>query len=127
MRAQLNKIAEIGAECSKLGVHMGMPTGYNYFNKKKDWLDGVQVIYTSPSYKVSVKSNLEDDAVFVFKDINIALKRRKVDLPLDITDKELEGLVQELETELEYLRSTEGLLELKEVVDEIWAKTKWVV
>ena len=127
MRAQLNKIAEIGEEFAKLGVQIGMPTGYNYFNKKKDWLDGVQVIYTSPFYKVSVKSTLEDDAVFMFKDINIALKRRKVDLPLDITDKELEGLIQELETELEYFRSAEGLLELKEIVNEIWAKTKWVV
>ena len=127
MRAQLNKIAEIGEEFAKLGVQIGMPTGYNYFNKKKDWLDGVQVIYTSPFYKVSVKSTLEDDAVFMFKDINIALKRRKVDLPLDITDKEMEGLIQELETELEYFRSAEGLLELKEIVNEIWAKTKWVV
>ena len=127
MREQLNRIAEIGAEFAKLGVQMGMPTGYNYFNKKKDWLDGVQVIYTSPFYKVSVKSTLEDDTVFTYKDINIALKRRKVDLPLDITDEQLEGLIKELETELEYLRSSEGLLELKEVVDESWAKTKWVV
>ncbi len=127
MRTQLNRIAEIGAEFAKLGVQMGMPTGFNYFNKKKDWLDGVQVIYTSPFYKVSIKSTLEDDAVFMFKDIDIALKRRKVDLPLDITDKELEGLIQELETELEHFRSAEGLLELKEIVDEIWAKTKWVV
>lgn len=127
MREQLNRIAEIGAEFAKLGVQMGMPTGFNYFSKKKDWLDGVQVIYTSPFYKVSAKSTLEDDAVFMFKDINIALKRRKVDLPLDITDKEMEGLIQELETELEYFRSAEGLLELKEIVDEIWAKTKWVV
>ena len=127
MREQLNRIAEIGAEFAKLGVQMGMPTGYNYFNKKKDWLDGVQVIYTSPFYKVSVKSTLEDDTVFTFKDIRIALKRRKVDLPLDITDEQLEGLIKELETELEYLKSTEGLLELKEVVDESWAKTKWVV
>ena len=127
MRTQLNRIAEIGAEFAKLGVQMGMPIGYNYFNKKKDWLDGVQVIYTSPFYKVSVKSTLEDDTVFVFKDIKIALKRREVDLPLDITDKELEGLIQELETELEYLKSAEGLLELKEVVDESWAKTNWAV
>lgn len=127
MRTQLNRIAEIGAEFAKLGVQMGMPTGYNYFNKKKDWLDGVQVVYTSPFYKVSVKSTLEDDTVFVFKDIKIALKRREVDLPLDITDEQLEGFIKELETELEYLRSAEGLLELKEVVDESWAKTKWVV
>ena len=127
MREQLNRIAEIGEEFAKLGVQMGMPTGYNYFNKKKDWLDGVQVIYKSPFYKVSAKSTLEDDVAFMFKDIRIALKRRKVDLPLDITDKELEGLIQELETELEYFRSAEGLLELKEIVDEIWAKTQWVV
>ena len=127
MRTQLNRIAEIGEEFAKLGVQMGMPTGYNYFNKKKDWLDGVQVIYTSPFYKVSVKSTLEDDTVFTFKDIRIALKRRKVDLPLDITDEQLEGFIKELETELEYLRSAEGLLELKEVVDESWAKTNWAV
>ena len=127
MREQLYRIAEIGADFAKLVVQMGMPTGFNYFNKKKDWLDVVQVIYTSPFYKVSVKSTLEDDTVFTFKDIDIALKRRKVDLPLDITDEQLEGFIKELETELEYLKSTEGLLELKEVVDESWAKTKWVV
>ena len=127
MRSQLNRIAEIGEEFAKLGVQMGMPTGYNYFNKKKDWLDGVQVIYTSPFYKVSVKSTLEDDTVFTYKDINIALKRRKVDLPLDITDEQLEGFIKELETELEYLRSSEGLLELKEVVNESWAQTNWMV
>ena len=127
MRTQLNRIAEIGAEFAKLGVQMGMPTGFNYFNKKKDWMDGVQVIYKSPSYKVSAKATLEDWAVFTFKDIRISLKRRKVECPLDITDEQLEGFIKELEAELEYLRSAEGLLELKEVVDEIWAKTKWVV
>ncbi len=127
MRAQLNRIARIGEEFAKLGVQMGMPTGYNYFNKKKDWLDGVQVIYESPSYKVSAKATLEDWAVFIFKDINISLELRTVGCPLDITDEQLEGFIKELEAELEYLRSAEGLLELKEVVDESWAKTKWVV
>ena len=127
MRTQLNRIAEIGAEFAKLGVQMGMPTGVNYFNKKKDWLDGVKVIFISPPYKVSSKATIEDDTVFIFKEIGITLKMKKVSCPLDITDKELECLIQELETELEYLRSAEGLLELKEVVDESWAKTKWVV
>ena len=126
MRAQLNKIAEIGAEFAKLGVQMGMPTGYNYFSKKKDWLDGVQVIYTSPFYKVSAKSTLEDDTVFTYKDIKIALKRREVDLVLDITDEQLEGLIKELEAELKYLKSTEGLLELKAVVDDAWNEKKWL-
>lgn len=127
MRAQLNRIAEIGAEFAKLGVQMGMPTGFDYFSKKKDWLDGVQVIYTSPFYKVSAKSTLEDDTVFTYKDIKIALKRREVDLVLDITDEQLEGLIKELEAELNYLKSTEGLLELRKVIDDTWAKTEWVV
>ena len=127
MRTQLNRIAEIGAEFAKLGIQMGMPTGINYFNKKKDWLDGVQVNYISPPCKVNAKATLDDWAFFIFKDIKISLKRRVVEYPLDITDEQLEGFIKELETELEYLRSAEGLLELKEVVDEIWAKTKWVV
>ncbi len=126
MRAQLNRIAEIGEEFAKLGVQMGMPTGFNYFSKKKDWLDGVQVIYTSPFYKVSAKSTLEDDTVFTYKDIKIALKRREVDLVLDITDEQLEGLIKELEAELKYLKSTEGLLELKAVVDDAWNEKKWL-
>ncbi len=127
MRAQLNRIAEIGEEFAKLGVQMGMPTGYNYFNKKKDWLDGVQVIYAGSCHRVSVKTTLKDWAVFIYKDIKISLKRRVVEYPLDITDEQLEGFIKELETELEYLRSSEGLLELKEVVDESWAKTNWAV
>ena len=127
MRTQLNRMAEIGAEFAKLGVQMGMPTGHNYFNKKKDWLDGVQVIYLSPPCRVSSKATIEDDTVFRFKEIGITLKMKKVSCPLDITDEQLDGLIKELEAELEYLRSAEGLLELKEVVDEIWAKTKWVV
>ena len=38
---------------------MGMPTGYNYFNKKKDWLDGVQSQFIQVHYKVSAKVYLE--------------------------------------------------------------------
>ncbi len=124
MRAQLNRIARIGEEFAKLGVQMGMPTGFNYFNKKKDWLDGVQVIYKSRSYKVSAKATLEDSAVFIFKDINISLERRTVECPLDITDDQLEDMIKELETELDYLKSTEGLLELRQAIDDAWDKTK---
>ncbi len=127
MRTQLNRIAEIGAEFAKLGVQMGMPTGHNYFNKKKNWLDGVQVIYISTPYKVSSKATIEDDTVFNFKEIGITLKMKKVSCPLDITDEQLEGLIKELEAELNYLKSTEGLLELRKVIDDTWAKTEWVV
>ena len=104
-----------------------MPTGHNYFNKKKDWLDGVKVIYISPPYKVSSKATIEDDTVFIFKEIHITLKMKKVSCPLDITDEQLEGLIKELEAELNYLKSTEGLLELRKVIDDTWAKTEWVV
>ncbi len=127
MRTQLNRIAEIGAEFAKLGVQMGMPTGINYFRKKKNWLDGVKIIYISPPYKVSAKATLEDFAFFSFKDIRISLGRRTVEYPLDITDEQLEGLIKELEAEFEYLKSTEGLLELREVIDGTWDKTKWVI
>ncbi len=122
---KLNRIAEIAKEFARLGVQMGMPTGYNYFSKKKDWLDGVQVIYTSPSYKVSVKSTFEDNATFVYKEIDIRLNNERIALPLCITDEQIEAIINELETKLEYLKSTEGLLELKEVVNEVWNSKRW--
>ncbi len=124
MRAQLNRIAEIGAEFAMLGVQMGMPTGYNYFSKKRDWLNGVKIFYTNPPYKVSAKATPEDDTVFMFKDMDMALTRGKVSCPIDITDDQLEDLIKELETELEHLKSTEGLLELRQTIDDAWVKTK---
>lgn len=124
MRTELNRIAEIGAEFAKLGVQMGMPTGFNYFRKSKDWLNDVHVIYTNPSYRVSSKSTFDSSTAFVYK--NIVVRGRVVEVPLDITDKQLEEIISELESELEYLKTAEGLSELKAVVDDAWNEKKWV-
>jgi hypothetical protein len=124
MRTQLNRIAEIGAEFAKLGVQMGMPTGFNYFRKSKDWLNDVHVIYTNPSYRVSSKSTFDSSTAFVYK--NIVVRGRVVEVPLDITDKQLEEIISVLESELKYLKTAEGLLELKAVVDDAWNEKKWV-
>lgn len=124
MRTQLNRIAEIGAEFAKLGVQMGMPTGFNYFRKSKDWLNDVHVIYTNPSYRVSSKSTFDSSTAFVYKDI--VVRGRVVEVPLDITDKQLEEIISVLESELKYLKTAEGLLELKAVVDDAWNEKKWV-
>lgn len=123
MRTELNRIAEIGAEFAKLGVQMGMPTGFNYFRKSKDWLNDVHVIYTNPSYRVSSKSTFDSSTAFVYK--NIVVRGRVVEVPLDITDKQLEEIISELESELEYLKTAEGLSELKAVVDDAWNERKW--
>lgn len=123
MRTQLNRIAEIGAEFAKLGVQMGMPTGFNYFRKSKDWLNDVHVIYTNPSYRVSSKSTFDSSTAFVYK--NIVVRGRVVEVPLDITDKQLEEIISVLESELKYLKTAEGLLELKAVVDDAWNERKW--
>jgi hypothetical protein len=124
MRTELNRIAEIGAEFAKLGVQMGMPTGFNYFRKSKDWLNDVHVIYTNPSYRVSSKSTFDSSTAFVYK--NIVVRGRVVEVPLDITDKQLDEIISELESELEYLKTAEGLLELKAVVNDAWNERKWV-
>lgn len=124
MRTQLNRIAEIGAEFVKIGVQMGMPTGFNYFRKSKDWLNDVHVIYTNPSYRVSSKSTFDSSTAFVYK--NIVVRGRVVEVPLDITDKQLEEIISVLESELKYLKTAEGLLELKAVVDDAWNEKKWV-
>jgi hypothetical protein len=123
MRTELNRIAEIGAEFAKLGVQMGMPTGFNYFRKSKDWLNDVHVIYTNPSYRVSSKSTFDSSTAFVYK--NIVVRGRVVEVPLDITDEQLEEIISELESELKYLKTAEGLLELKAVVDDAWNERKW--
>lgn len=127
MRTQLNRIAEIGEEFAKLGVQMGMPTGFNYFRKSKDWVNDTYVIYTSPQYKVNSKSTFEDTAFFVYKDIKIRLNPNVVEIPLTITDEQLDEMISGLESELEYLKTAEGLLELKAVVDDAWNEKKWVV
>lgn len=124
MRTQLNRIAEIGAEFAKLGVQMGMPTGFNYFRKSKDWLNDVHVIYTNPSYRVSSKSTFDSSTAFVYK--NIVVRGRVVEVPLDITDEQLDEIISVLESELKYLKTAEGLLELKAVVDDAWNEKKWV-
>ncbi len=124
MRTQLNRIAEIGAEFVKIGVQMGMPTGFNYFRKSKDWLNDVHVIYTNPSYRVSSKSTFDSSTAFVYK--NIVVRGRVVEVPLDITDKQLEEIISVLESELKYLKTAEGLSELKAVVDDAWNEKKWV-
>lgn len=124
MRTQLNRIAEIGAEFVKIGVQMGMPTGFNYFRKSKDWLNDVHVIYTNPSYRVSSKSTFDSSTAFVYK--NIVVRGRVVEVPLDITDKQLEEIISVLESELKYLKTAEGLLELKAVVNDAWNEKKWV-
>src|SRR5690554_3714878 len=124
MRTELNRIAEIGAEFAKLGVQMGMPIGFNYFRKSKDWLNDVHVIYTNPSYRVSSKSTFDSSTAFVYK--NIIVRGRVVEVPLDITDKQLEEIISVLESELKYLKTAEGLLELKAVVDDAWNEKKWV-
>ena len=124
MRTQLNRIAEIGAEFAKLGVQMGMPIGFNYFRKSKDWLNDVHVIYTCPSYRVSSKSTFDSSTAFVYK--NIVVRGRVVEVPLDITDKQLEEIISVLESELKYLKTAEGLLELKAVVNDAWNEKKWV-
>lgn len=123
MRTQLNRIAEIGAKFAKLGVQMGMPIGFNYFRKSKDWLNDVHVIYTNPSYRVSSKSTFDSSTAFVYK--NIVVRGRVVEVPLDITDKQLEEIISVLESELKYLKTAEGLLELKAVVDDAWNERKW--
>lgn len=123
MRTELNRIAEIGAEFVKIGVQMGMPTGFNYFRKSKDWLNDVHVIYTNPSYRVSSKSTFDSSTAFVYK--NIVVRGRVVEVPLDITDKQLEEIISVLESELKYLKTAEGLLELKAVVDDAWNERKW--
>ena len=123
MRTELNRIAEIGAEFAKLGVQMGMPTGFNYFRKSKDWLNDVHVIYTNPSYRVSSKSTFDSSTAFVYK--NIVVRGRVVEAPLDITDEQLEEIISVLESELKYLKTAEGLLELKAVVDDAWNERKW--
>lgn len=123
MRTELNRIAEIGAEFAKIGVQMGMPTGFNYFRKSKDWLNDVHVIYTNPSYRVSSKSTFDSSTAFVYK--NIVVRGRVVEVPLDITDKQLEEIISELESELEYLKTAEGLSELKAVVNDAWNERKW--
>lgn len=124
MRTELNRIAEIGAEFAKLGVQMGMPTGFNYFRKSKDWLNDVHVIYTNPSYRVSSKSTFDSSTAFVYK--NIVVRGRVVEVPLDITDEQLDEIISVLESELKYLKTAEGLLELKAVVDDAWNEKKWV-
>lgn len=124
MRTELNRIAEIGAEFVKIGVQMGMPTGFNYFRKSKDWLNDVHVIYTNPSYRVSSKSTFDSSTAFVYK--NIVVRGRVVEVPLDITDKQLEEIISVLESELKYLKTAEGLLELKAVVDDAWNEKKWL-
>ena len=124
MRAQLNRIAEIGAEFAKLGIQMGMPTGFNYFRKSKDWLNDAHVIYTNPQYRVSSKSTFDSSTAFVYK--NIVVRGRVVEVPLDITDEQLDEIISKLESELEYLKTAEGLLELKAVVDDAWNEKKWV-
>lgn len=124
MRARLNKLAEIASEFVKLGVQMGMPTGFNYFRKSKDWLNDAHVIYTSPSYRVSSKSTLDSSTAFIYK--NIAVRGRVVEVPLDITDEQLDEMISKLESELEYLKTAEGLLELKAVVDDVWNEKRWV-
>lgn len=124
MRTELNRIAEIGAEFVKIGVQMGMPTGFNYFRKSKDWLNDVHVIYTNPSYRVSSKSTFDSSTAFVYK--NIVVRGRVVEVPLDITDKQLEEIISVLESELKYLKTAEGLLELKAVVNDAWNEKKWV-
>jgi hypothetical protein len=126
MRTQLNRIAEIGAEFAKLGVQMGMPTGFNYFRKSKDWLNDIYMIYTSPQYKVSSKSTFEDAALFVYKDIRLSINPDVVEIPLRITDEQLDVMINELESELKYLKTAEGLLELKAVVEDAWNEKKWV-
>lgn len=123
MRTELNRIAEIGAEFVKIGVQMGMPTGFNYFRKSKDWLNDVHVIYTNPSYRVSSKSTFDSSTAFVYK--NIVVRGRVVEVPLDITDKQLEEIISVLESELKYLKTAEGLLELKAVVNDAWNEKKW--
>lgn len=122
MRAQLNRIAEIGAEFAKLGIQMGMPTGFNYFFKSEDWLNDMHVIYTGSKQKFKKKSTLADSASFAYKEISIRLTDRRIELPVTITDKQLEVLISELETKLEYLKSDEGILELKEVIENAWNK-----
>lgn len=124
MRTRLNKIAEIASEFVKLGVQMGMPTGFNYFRKSKDWLNDVHVIYTNPSYRVSSKSTFDSSTAFVYK--NIVVRGRVVEVPLDITDEQLDEIISELESELEYLKTAEGLLELKAVVGDAWNEKKWL-
>jgi len=124
MRTELNRIAEIGAEFAKLGVQMGMPTGFNYFRKSKDWLNDVHVIYTNPSYRVSSKSTFDSSTAFVYK--NIVVRGRVVEVPLDITDEQLDEIISVLESKLKYLKTAEGLLELKAVVDDAWNEKKWV-
>ena len=124
MRTRLNKIAQIASEFVKLGIQMGMPTGFNYFRKSKDWLNDVHVIYTNPSYRVSSKSTFDSSTAFVYK--NIVVRGRVVEVPLDITDKQLEEIISVLESELKYLKTAEGLLELKAVVDDAWNERKWV-
>lgn len=124
MRTRLNKIAQIASEFVKLGIQMGMPTGFNYFRKSKDWLNDVHVIYTNPSYRVSSKSTFDSSTAFVYK--NIVVRGRVVEVPLDITDKQLEEIISVLESELKYLKTAEGLLELKAVVDDAWNEKKWL-
>lgn len=124
MRTRLNRIAEIASEFVKLGIQMGMPTGLNYFSKKKDWLDGIIVCYINPPYTASSKSSFDSSPSFSYKDVNVS--RSKIEIPLDIADEKLEEIIQELETELEYLKTAEGLLELKQVVDDAWNEKKWV-
>lgn len=126
MRTELNRIAEIGAEFAKLGVQMGMPTGFNYFRKSKDWLNDVHVIYTNPSYRVSSKSTFDSSTAFVYKNIVVREREKVVEVPLDITDEQLDEIISELESELKYLKTAEGLLELKAVVDDAWNEKKWV-
>ena len=124
MRTQLKKIAEIAKEFVKLGIQMGMPTGFNYFRKSKDWLNDAHVIYTSPSYRVSSKSTFDSSTAFVYK--SIVVRGRVVEVPLDVTDEQLDEIISKLESELEYLKTAEGLLELKAVVDDAWNEKKWV-
>lgn len=124
MRTQLKKIAEIAKEFVKLGIQMGMPTGFNYFRKSKDWLNDAHVIYTNPQYRVSSKSTFDSSTAFVYK--NIVVRGRVVEVPLDITDEQLDEIISKLESELEYLKTAEGLLELKAVVDDAWNEKKWV-
>ena len=126
MRARLNKIAQIASEFVKLGVQMGMPTGLNYFRKSKDWLNDAHVIYTSPSYRVSSKSTFDSSTAFVYKNIVLRVRDKVVEVPLDITDEQLDEIINGLESELEYLKTAEGLLELKAVVDDAWSERKWV-
>ena len=124
MRTQLKKIAEIAKEFVKLGIQMGMPTGFNYFRKSKDWLNDAHVIYTNPQYRVSSKSTFDSSTAFVYK--SIVVRGRVVEVPLDVTDEQLDEIISKLESELEYLKTAEGLLELKAVVDDAWNEKKWV-